>query len=284
MLDINTIKICECSDKHISCISPKDWVKAQVVVWRFSYEGRDIRDKKIHPATYPIALANKAISLFTHRGELVADPFCGSGTTLVAAQDLLRSAVGFDLQQKYVDLAMDRLRPPDMFHPEVRQLAVCDDGLSAPNYLPNESIKLILTSPPYANMLSVKRGNKSRDSRLRDNGQLGKVESYSPDPRDLGNMGIAAFGAAMTRIFKALFPLVRPKGHCLVNVSDLYIGGERVLIHVETINALTAAGFRLKNIVIWDKTNILNGVGIFGYPSNFLAMGAFEYLLHFEKS
>ncbi|MFQ5343747.1 MAG: DNA methyltransferase [Anaerolineae bacterium] len=68
-----------------------EWLRAQIGVWQFAYEGRDIRDRKQHPATFPISLAGQVISLFTHVGELVVDPFVGSGTTLVAARDLHRS-------------------------------------------------------------------------------------------------------------------------------------------------------------------------------------------------
>ena len=48
-LDINYKKTCDCSDKHINCLSAKEWVKGQVAVWEFYYEKRDIRDKDIHP-------------------------------------------------------------------------------------------------------------------------------------------------------------------------------------------------------------------------------------------
>jgi DNA modification methylase len=67
-------------------MTAKDWLKSQLGVWEFFYEGRDIRDKTKHPATFPIALAKKVIELFTHEGELVLDPFVGSGTTLVAGR------------------------------------------------------------------------------------------------------------------------------------------------------------------------------------------------------
>ena len=45
--------MCDCPPKHINCLTAKEWLKAQIGVWQFSYEGRDIRDKDIHPATYP---------------------------------------------------------------------------------------------------------------------------------------------------------------------------------------------------------------------------------------
>lgn len=98
-LAINFTRTCSCPASHLNCLPPKEWIKYQLGVWQFNYEGRDIRDKNLHPATFPIALAKRVISLFTHEGELVLDPFVGNGTTLVAAQDLNRNAVGFDLQE-----------------------------------------------------------------------------------------------------------------------------------------------------------------------------------------
>jgi len=85
-------------------MTAKEWMKSQLGVWQFYYEGRDIRDKTLHPATFPISLAKKIIELFSHQGELVLDPFVGSGATLIAANDLNRNCVGFDLQASYVEL------------------------------------------------------------------------------------------------------------------------------------------------------------------------------------
>lgn len=101
-LDIGYTRSCSCDPTHINCLTPKEWLKCQLGVWQFSYESRDIRDKEVHPATFPLSLSRKVIELFTHEGELVLDPFVGSGTTLVAACDTNRNAVGFDLQSKYI--------------------------------------------------------------------------------------------------------------------------------------------------------------------------------------
>lgn len=100
-IDIGFQRLCSCQNGHINCMTPKEWLKSQLGVWQFFYEKRDIRDKALHPATFPISLSKKIIELFTHGGELVLDPFVGSGTTLIAANDLNRNAVGFDLQPKY---------------------------------------------------------------------------------------------------------------------------------------------------------------------------------------
>ena len=96
-LNICHSKTCTCPENHLNCMNAKEWLKSQIGVWQFTYEKRDIRNKNVHPATFPISLARKVIELFTHEGELVLDPFAGSGTTLLAAQDINRNCVGIDL-------------------------------------------------------------------------------------------------------------------------------------------------------------------------------------------
>jgi len=252
-------------------------------VWQFYYEARDIRDKTVHPATFPISLAKRVISLFTHEGELVVDPFVGSGTTLVAARDLNRNAVGFDLQEAYVKLCNERLAENTLFN-QARQLAINDDANDIGEYLDENSVCLVWTSPPYANLLNRKRKNKSRRGDTRKNDQYLKVEQYSQDPRDLGTMSLEAYTKAMGDIFAGLLPLLREKAHCVINVPDMWWENERITIHVALIEELRQRGYELRNIIIWDRTNIVNRIGIFGWPSNYITMGTtFEYLLDFWK-
>ena len=53
---------------------------------------------------------------------------------------------------------------------------------------------------------------------------------------------------------------------------------------MSVVDALREVGYELRNIVIWDRTNIVNRIGIFGWPSNYITMGTtFEYLLDFWK-
>lgn len=282
-LEIGNSRICSCPDSHLSCITAKEWMKSQIGVWQFNYEGRDIRDKNIHPATFPISLANKCISLFTHQGELVLDPFMGSGSTLVAAQDLNRNAVGFDLQQGYVDLSQSRLSQL-LLETSTEQVGVCDDARNIPGYLNPSSISLILTSPPYANLLNRPRLNKSRRGDQRKNGQYLKTEQYSQDSRDLGILDLDGYKDAMGEIFRGLLPLLKEKGHCVIDVPDMWWENKRVAIHIAVVQAMQEVGFELRNTIIWDRTNIVNRIGIFGWPSNYITMGTtFEYLLDFWR-
>ena len=281
IINIGFSKTCECKGTKINCLEAKEWLKSQLGVWQFTYEKRDIRDKEIHPATFPISLSTKVIKLFTHEGELVLDPFVGSGTTLLSAQDCNRNALGFDLQENYIKLSNSRLIQGNAFN-DSEQIAIQDDARNIKEYLAPESISLIWTSPPYGNLLNRKRKNKSR--RDRDNGQLGKVEQYSQDERDLGTYILEEYTNAMGNIFESLLPLLREKAHCVINVPDFWWENKRITLHISLVEELRKRGYELRNTIIWDRTNIVNNIGIFGWPSNYITMGTtFEYLLDFWR-
>lgn len=65
---------------------------------------------KCHPTVKPLPLLNKYIQIGTKPNDIVLDPFMGSGTTLRAAKDLGRKAVGIELEEKYCEIAANRLR------------------------------------------------------------------------------------------------------------------------------------------------------------------------------
>jgi DNA modification methylase len=265
----------------------KDWIKSQLGVWQVFYEKRDVRDKDVHPAVMPIALAKRGIELFTHKGELVLDPFNGIGTTLLAAKDLDRNAVGFDINEKFCKTSKQRLAQSKLAS-ESSQLVVCDDAQNIHNYLEEGSVKLIFTSPPYANLLNRRRLNKSRRGDMRQNKQYLRVEQYSQDERDLGTLKIDDYAAQLKTIYEKLLPLLAPRGHNVINVPDMWWsdgdGGKRIPIHIYVYHAMLEAGYELRNTIIWDRTNIVNQIGIFGWPSNYITMGTtFEYLLDFWR-
>lgn len=280
-IKINNSRLCDCKKGFLSCIEARDWMKNQIGVWQFMYEPRDIRDKNVHPAVFPIAMAKRVIEQFTHKGELVLDPFVGSGTTLLAAQYLDRNAIGFDLKQEYVDLSNSRVSEvPEDAHCE--QFAFCDDARNIVNRIAPGTVKLAFTSPPYANILNRERKNKSRRGDLRQNEQFGKVEQYSQDPRDLGTLEADEFEKAISEIFKLMMPVFDEKAHILINITDAWIDGKRVPLHINIINAMRDAGYEFRNTIIWDRRNLVNKIGIFGWPSSYITMGTtFEYILDF---
>jgi site-specific DNA-methyltransferase (adenine-specific) len=69
-----------------------------------------IVNSKWHPTVKPLPLISKYLKIGSDVGSTILDPFMGSGTTLVAAKNLGRKAIGIELQKKYCDVAVKRLR------------------------------------------------------------------------------------------------------------------------------------------------------------------------------
>lgn len=285
IIEINHTRTCQCPKTHINCLSPKEWVRNQVAIWELYYEKRDVRDKNIHPAVFPISLPKRCIELFTHKGELVLDPFMGIGTTLIAARDLQRNAIGFDLNKKYVDFAQKRLEELSEFNfGNTKQIMVNDDAINIPKYIKENSVALVVTSPPYATVLNRNRLNKSMRGDLRNNQHYLKNLQYSDNPRDLGTMKPQEFAKSLAEIYKGILPLLRPGAHCIINVNDLWESNHRYPTHCYIIDEMQKVGYEFRNTIIWDKRNLVNRVGIFGWPSNYITLTiTFEYILDFWK-
>jgi len=65
--------------------------------------------KRIHPTEKPLGLIKELVAIHSNEGDLILDPFIGSGTTGVAAQELSRNYLGFELDEEYFKLASERL-------------------------------------------------------------------------------------------------------------------------------------------------------------------------------
>ncbi len=64
---------------------------------------------KSHPAPYPLELAHRLVNMFSFAGDTVLDPFCGTGTTMVAALRNNRNSIGVEIDPEYCRLAMDHI-------------------------------------------------------------------------------------------------------------------------------------------------------------------------------
>lgn len=90
----------------ISDITPEEFKQWTLGLWTFPGEN----PKRVHhPAPFPLELPKRCIKLFSYVGDIVLDPFVGSGTTLIAAYLLKRKAIGVDISRKYCEIAKNRL-------------------------------------------------------------------------------------------------------------------------------------------------------------------------------
>jgi site-specific DNA-methyltransferase (adenine-specific) len=91
---------------HLATISAEEFMQATLDLWEIpSASARRVG----HPAPFPVELPGRLIELYTYAGDLVLDPFVGSGTTAVAAALSGRHYVGFDIDPAYIELAHRRL-------------------------------------------------------------------------------------------------------------------------------------------------------------------------------
>ncbi len=81
-------------------------------VWDIPFLNPKAKERVSYPTQKPILLLDRIISLVTHPGDIVLDPFCGSGTTLVAAKIMNRSYIGIDRSGDAVKLSLKRLQNP----------------------------------------------------------------------------------------------------------------------------------------------------------------------------
>jgi DNA modification methylase len=87
-------------------IEKDDFLQNSKSVWSFP----TVSAKKIgHPAPFPVELPRRLVHLYTFTGEVVLDPFMGSGTTAVAAAEARRNYVGYELSENYIELAHTRV-------------------------------------------------------------------------------------------------------------------------------------------------------------------------------
>lgn len=97
-------------------------------------------------------------------------------------------------------------------------------------------------------------------------------------------MRLKKYIEALAEIFKGIFPFQKQKVHCVINVNDLWENNQRYPTHNYIIEAMNKVDYELRNIIIWDKQNLVNKVGIFGWLNNYIILSTtFEYILDFWK-
>lgn len=78
-------------------------------VWEIPYLNPKAKERTGYPTQKPVLLLNQILNIVTNEGDLVVDPFCGSGTTCVSAKSLKRQFIGIDISKDAVELANSRL-------------------------------------------------------------------------------------------------------------------------------------------------------------------------------
>jgi modification methylase len=171
--------------------------------------GRYLPGSTAHPAKMLPAIARQAISAYSHPGDLVLDPMCGIGTTLVEAIHLGRDAIGVELESRWAALAAANTTHARRHGATGTATIVTGDARHLPQLLEPElmgRVALVLTSPPYGRSL---HGQVS----ARPGRGVAKFDhAYSTDPTNLGRVNPPTLLAALEEILAGCQQLLRPGG------------------------------------------------------------------------
>lgn len=242
----------------------KNWLKNSISIW--SDLQRTAEEKKLkHPAMFPVALARRLIDTFTHEGAgVVLDPFAGSGSTLVAAEQSSKRGVGFELYKSYFALAASRVRTSTLFNEPCSKLS---------EYLADDSVDLCITSPPYWNIMNQKRSADLKAGR-----------TYGDHAGDLGNVtDYRQFLGCLEVVFYDVFQVLKPGAYCCVVVMDLRKKAEFFPFHSDVADRLQDVGFKYDDLIIWDRRADYNNFKPLGYPSVFRVNKAHEFIVIAQK-
>jgi hypothetical protein len=213
-------------------------------VARTQRAGRYLPGSTAHPGKMLPAIAAHAITTYTRPGELVLDPMCGIGTTLVEAIHLGRLAVGIEYEPRWAQLAGANLEFATDRGATGAGSVICTDSRYASAVAPRDLLgrcALLLTSPPYGD------SNHGQVTTQRDTGQPGICKRdyrYGADRTNLAYRNLPALLHGFTQILASCRPLLRP-GATVVITTRAYRRHHQLLDFPSLVlDAARAAGLQ----------------------------------------
>ena len=192
---------------------------------RSQRRGRYLDVSGAHPAKMLPAIARRAIEAYSSPGDVVLDPMCGVGTTLVEAVHLGRDAVGVEYEPRWTELARANLAFAQKQGATGRAEVVTGDGRAISSLVDpalRGLVALVVTSPPYGPSLHGKvrtvpgRGVTKFDC------------TYSSDPANLAAVSYGGLLVAIRDILRGCTRLLRPGGIVAMTLRPWRRHGELV--------------------------------------------------------
>lgn len=244
--------------ERLNKLAGKEWLQHSFSIWKDIQKNKEEWSLK-HPAMFPIMLVERLINIFTNsEKQVVLDPFMGSGSTLISAQNKGLRAVGFEINEDYISMAKGRLENVyrTMFSNNTNYKIINDTAENMDKYLSPNSIDLTITSPPYWDILNRRR---TADHKT--------IRNYSNSKIDFGNISdYDQFLSTLQKVFRKVHEVTKAKGHCIVVVMDIRKNSTFYPFHSDLAKKMEEINFSLKislfgidkrNTIICDHWGIL---------------------------
>lgn len=251
------------TNNKLNDLTGKEWLKF-TKSWFIHRPPRRKENEVLHPAKFPETLVEEFILFFTKKNAWVLDPFCGTGSVLVACASLKRKAVGVELNKKYFGLTKKRL---DKLEDAKGIYPLLGNSLELKNCLQNSELSKVkfeytITSPPYWNQLI--RSNIRQTERK----QKGLDTRYSSkNILDLGNIkDYEDFLEQQALVFDQVYDVTKTNGYLTIITNNVYADGKLFPLAFDTASSLTkrdGKSWTLKDEKVWlqdDKKLIALGV------------------------
>lgn len=268
-------------------MSAKEWVLNSRNVWSDVFQPPRTKEEAEHGATYPKSLTDRLISMYSKEGDLVFDPFLGTGTSLMSAIFKNRDAVGIELSPEFFEFAQRRVNS------EYSMFSTCDVKLYNDNcmnldkYLKDESVQLTVTSPPYADFIQKSledRAKVHKDSIIK-NKNKSSVRQYSTSKEDFGNLPYDDFLKEAQALLSLILKKTKSGGYgawVVKDYRDTKNGIPYVDFHSDLAKVGEAAGFKYHDLIVWDQ-NENRSLFLQGYPSKFYTNQNCSFIVVFRK-
>ncbi len=207
-------------------------------------KGRYVPESTAHPAKMLPVVAAHAIEHYTKPGDVVLDPMCGIGTTLVEAIDLGRRAIGVEYEPHWADIARANLRFARKRGHDHDGQVVRGDARQLETLLPTEyagQVSLVVTSPPYGPSVHG-LVNTNREAGVDKVSKRNYRYGSTLDRGNLANIGHHRLLVGFTRILSACARLLHPGGHVAITVRPWREHAELIDLPSQVIACGAAAG------------------------------------------
>lgn len=234
-----TIRPAATTAGHGSSVSV--WATGQVAPAAQRVRGRYHPDSVKHPAKMLPAIVAHAVHAYTRPGDLVLDPMCGIGTTLVESLHLGRRAVGVEYEARWAELARTNLALARDAGIGLDAAVHQGDARKLPTLLPERlrgRVDLVITSPPYGDSTHGHVRVRAGEGVHKTDHRYGSVL----DRGNLANVGLGRLLSGFTRILSGAAEFLAPGGHVVITARPWRQHAELVNLPAHLITCGTLAG------------------------------------------
>ena len=211
--------------------NPKNFKLENTSIWSFKERGNWATHKGDYRGNCPPQVPRNLILKYTREEDIVLDPFCGSGTSMIECKLLNRKGIGIDVNVESLKLAKDRLNFE--YNTTYEPKLIKANSTNLQRIIPNGKIDFIFAHPPYADIIK-----------------------YSKDIKeDISRLNLQEFLNQMSLFSKECFRILKKGKICSVLIGDIRKNKNVIPLGFYIMNIFIQAGFILKEIIIKEQHN-----------------------------